>query len=117
MKAKPRFSNFNDGYLTVYREKEKTTDFSAKENVSSLDDLTKVMKLAYEEKSNRIQDYEFADKMGFSLSIKVKTRLFDGVDNKCKTIINNYLYDVSYIDYDRINQEMYLYLEGVRSLA
>lgn len=117
MKFKPRFSNYNDGFVTIYREVEKKTDFSAKENVSSIDDLTEVIKLAYAEKSKRVQDFEFAEKMGFSLSLKAKTRLFDTVDNKCKAIINNYLYDVSYIDFDKANQEMYIYLEGVRSLA
>ncbi len=38
-----------------------------------------------------------------------------GVDNKCKAVIDDYLYDVQYIDKSRT--EMWLYLEGVRKLA
>ena len=36
---KPKFPKFNDGVVQIYREKEKRSKFSAKENVSDLDDL------------------------------------------------------------------------------
>ena len=72
------------------------------------------MKLDYEECSKREQDLEFAEQMGFALSLKIKTRYFKAVDNMCKAVIDGYLYDVSYVDKTRT--EMWLYLEGVRSL-
>jgi hypothetical protein len=37
-----------------------------------------------------------------------------GVDNKCKAVIDGYLYDVRYIDKSRT--EMWLYMEGVKQL-
>ena len=112
--SKHKFSRYNDGMISIYREKSKRTDFAAKENVSILDDMEFMVKLAYEESSKREQDIDFAEQMGFSLSVKVRTRYFVGVDSKCKAIIDNYLYDVSYVDKSRT--EMWLYLEGVRKI-
>lgn len=108
------FSTYNDGVIHIYREKERKTDFNAKQNVSALDNMTFIVRLDYQEMSKREQDLEFANQNGFSLSLKVKTRLVKGVDNKCKAVIDGYLYDVSYIDKSRT--EMFLYLEGVKQL-
>lgn len=112
---KPKFSRYNDGVVRIYREKPRRTDFGAKQNVSVLNDLSFVVKLDYEESARREQDSEFAQQMDFSLSLKIRTRFFSGVDNKCKAVINGYLYDVRYVDKTR--EEMWLYLEGVRSIA
>lgn len=111
---KSKHDTYNDGVVYIYREKSKRTDFSAKENVSTLKDMTFIVKLCYEEVSKRQQDIEFAEQMGFSLSLKVKTPYFKGIDNKCKAVIDDYLYDISYIDNDKKN--VWLYLEGVRGL-
>lgn len=111
---KVKFSKYNDGIVSIYREKPRRTDFGAKQNVSALDDMDFIVKLAFEESSRREQDLDFAEQMGFSLSLKVRTRYVEGVDNKCKAVIDGYLYDVSYMDKDR--REMWLYLEGVRKI-
>lgn len=111
---KTNFSRYNDGIVSIYREKERRTDFSAKRNVSGLDDMDFIVKLAYEESSKRERDLEFAQQNGFSLSLKARTRFVNGVDNKCKAVIDGYLYDVSYIDKSRT--EMWLYLEGVKPI-
>ena len=112
---KAKFTRYNDGVISIYREKAKRTDFAAKKNVSELDNLDFIVKLAYAEVSKREQDIDFAQQNGFSLTLKVRTRFHGDVDNKCKAIINNYLYDVSYVDKNRV--EMWLYLEGVRRLV
>lgn len=109
-----KFSRYNDGVVAIYREKPRRTDFAAKQNVSVLDDMDFIVKLAFEESSRREQDIDFAEQMGFSLTLKVRTRYFIGVDNRCKAVINGYLYDVSYVDKTRT--EMWLYLEGVKKL-
>ena len=111
---KNKFSTYNDGVVSIFREKERETDFSAKKNVGTTEDMEFIVKLAFEEASKREQDLEFANQNDFSLSLKIKTRLCKGVDNKCKAIIDNYLYDVSYMDKDR--KEMWLYLEGIKAL-
>ena len=112
---KNKFSRFNDGVVSIYREKEKRTNFGAKENASTLDDLEFVAKLDFEESSKREQDLEFANQNGFSLSLKVHTRYLKSVDNKCKAVVDGYLYDIQYVDKTRT--DMYLYMEGVKALA
>ena len=112
--SKSKFSRYNDGVISIYREKRKQTDFNAKQNVSILDDMDFIVKLAFEESSRREQDLDFAEQMGFSLTLKVRTRYIKDVDNKCKAIINNYLYDISYVDKTRT--EMWLYLEGIKEV-
>lgn len=111
---KTKLQTYNDGVIRIYREKEKKTDFNAKKNVSVLDDLDFVVKLAFEECLKREQDISFAEQSGFSLTLKVRTRFFKGIDNKCKAIIENYLYDISYVDASRT--ELFLYMEGVKPL-
>ena len=108
-------STFNDGVASVYRERERVTDFSAKRNVETLDDMDFIVKLAYQESSKRQQDLEFAEQSGFSLSMKIKTRYVPTVRNKMKVVISGMLYDIRYLD--KSGREMYLYLEGVRSIA
>lgn len=113
--SKSKFGRYNDGMVFIYREKKKETSFAAKKNVSTLDDMDFVVKLAFEQCSKRQEDVEFAEQSGFSLSLKVKTRYLPSVKSKCKAVINDYLYDISYVDDDR--KDMWLYLEGVRSLG
>lgn len=114
---KPKFSRYNDGVVYIYREEEgRKTDFSAKKNVKALEDMEYIVKLTFEEASKREQDIEFAQQNGFTLALKIKTRLCSEVDNKCKAVIDGYLYDVSYLDIDRRKAEMWLYLQGVKEI-
>lgn len=112
---KKQFNTYNDGVVSLYREKERRSNFSAKQNVSTLDDMEFIAKLAFEESTKREQDLDFAEQKGFSLSLKIRTRLLKCIDNKCKAVIDGYLYDVSYIDKSR--DEMWLYMEQVRKLV
>ena len=109
-----KFNKYNNGKIFIYREKIKRNDFAAKKNVSDIDNLEFVVKLDFEESSVREQDREFAMQNDFSLSTKVRTRRFNNVDNKCKAVINNYLYDIAYAD--KLGTDMWLYLEGVKAL-
>ncbi len=111
---KVEFSAYNDGVVFVYRPKKRETEFGAKRNVSTLEDMDYIAKLDFEESAKREQDLEFAEQQGFSLTMKIKTRYLKLVDNKCKAVIDGYLYDVSHIDKTRA--EMWLFLEGVKSL-
>ena len=112
---KSKFSRYNDGIVSIYRENEDNkSDFSAKRNIATLSDMQFIVRLAFEECAKREQDITFAEQHDFTLTTKVKTRLVAGVDNKCKAVIDNYLYAVSYIDKSR--EEMWLYLQGVKSL-
>lgn len=112
---KPKFSCYNDGIVSIYREKERRSNFGAKLNVTSLQDMLFIAKLSYAELSKRQQDIEFAEQQSFSLELKVKTRNIKGVDNKCKAVINGRLYDVAYVDSTRT--ELFLYLQEVGEIA
>lgn len=112
---KGNFSRYNDGVVRIYREKDRRTDFSAKINVSGIDDMEFIAKLDYEEASKREQDLAFAEQNDFTLSMKIKTRHLKMVDNKCKAVIDGDLYDISYIDKNRT--EMWLYMEFVRKMG
>lgn len=112
--SKTKLSTYNDGVVRIYREPPRTTDFGAKRNVVGVQDMELLVRLDFEEASRREQDLEFAEKSGFSLTLKIKTRAIPGVDNKCKAVIDGYLYDIQYIDKTRA--EMWLYLEGVKEL-
>lgn len=111
---KSKFSKYNDGVAYIYREKDRCTDFSAKQNVSVLDDMSFIVKLDFEESAKREQDLQFAEQNGFSLTLKVKTRYVKGVDNKCKAVIDGYLYDI--FETDKNRTEMWLYMQGVKAI-
>ena len=112
---KLKLSTYNDGVVRIYRDKPMSTDFNAKKNVKTVEDMDFVARLDYEEASRREEDLEFAERSGFSLTLKIKTRVVPGVDNRCKAVIGGYLYDVRYIDKNRT--EMWLYMEGVKKLV
>ena len=115
MQKRSEFSRYNDGVVHIYRDTDRRSNFGAKLNVSSVDDLQFIAKLSYAEQSKRQQDSEFANQMGFSLDLKIKTRYIKGVDNKCKAVIDGYLYDIDYVDSTKT--DLFLYMQGVGSLA
>ena len=115
MKIKPKFSEYNDGMLYVCSYSE-TSDgaYNVKRNPKNVTDLIKELKLAYEEKSKRNEDIEYAESHDMMLSLKVKTRLRPEVDRMKLILIEDTLYSIVNIDLDRSNEEMYLYLEEMR---
>lgn len=106
---------YNDGVVSIYREKDLKTEFGAKRNVTTLSDMDFMGKLDFKESSRRQQDLEFAEQSGFVLSYKVQTHYVQAVDNKCKAVINGLLYDIRYID--KSGTDMFLYMEGGRPIA
>ena len=73
-----------------------------------------IVKLDFEESAKREQDLDFAEQNDFTLTMKIRTPYVKTVDNKCKAVIDGYLYDVSYID--KSKTEMWLFLEGVKPI-
>lgn len=108
---------YNDGMASFYRVKEITNTFGAKSNPVSKDDMEFIEKLAYTEKTKRQQDYEFAEQNSKELSKKIVTQLRKEINSNMKIIDDNVLYDVITIDFDRENNEMYIYLQEVREIA
>lgn len=105
-----KLSKFNDGVVFFYRDTNVVSDFNAKRNNRTLETLTFICKMMFEELSKRSQDIEFANQNSFILNSKIKCRKLNTIDNKCKAVINNKLYDISFIDSTKT--EMFLYLSG-----
>ena len=117
MRKNKNIHMFLDGFLAVYRPNGvNKSPFGAKKNVKILDEMEHIIDLAYTQTYKRIQDLEYAETVGKDLTLKVKTRLVNNISNSDKVVINNVLYDIIYLDEDRTNQLLYLYLEEVRSI-
>lgn len=120
LKKKQHLPTYNDGVVSIYREKERRSTFRAPQNVQSLDDMDLVVSLAYYECSKREEDMEFAARLSFGLDIKVRTHNVEKIDSKpinteCKAVIGDQLYDIGSID--RAKRDMYLYLGGGRTIG
>lgn len=113
MKGNKNIPYYLDGFALVYRPKEETNRnyFGAKTNVRSTEEMDMLYKLAYQQSYKRLQDLEFAESSGRDLTIKIKTRLVSGIKNSDKVVIDGVLYDIIYTDEDRVNKEIYFYLE------
>ena len=115
---KQKRSSFNDGIIGVYSEKDSlfNTDFNAKTNAKKLSDFNFVCYLYFKEQSKRQEDFLFAEAMGKNLTWKIKTPLVDCVEVNHKVIYNNKMFDIINLDPDKLNKELYIYLEGGRSI-
>lgn len=118
MMKNKKIPTYLDGFALVYRPKveENKSHFGAKVNIKKIDEMETLFKLAYSQCSKRLQDMEFAESSGRELTLKIKTRLVQGIKNTDKVVIDGTLYDIIYIDEDRINRELYLYLEENRTV-
>lgn len=112
---KPRV--YNDGVCYIVNEKKAPSSFAAKQNGTSENDFNKIVKLMFAEMSIREQDFDFAEARDRTVNRKIKTILVESVKAWEKVIIGSMLYDVIYADFDRANNEMFLYLEEVRELV
>ena len=118
MRRNKKIPTYLDGFAFIYRPKfeENKSTFGAKINVNSSNDMELIYKLAFQQTYKRLEDLEFAESIGRDLTLKIKVRLVRGIKNSDKIIINNILYDIVYIDEDRINQELYIYLTEVKEI-
>ncbi len=109
-------TSFNDGMLKIVEQINDNSSFNAQINATKNNDLRVIKKLFYSVQTIRQQDIEFANEMGSSLNLKVKTRLDHSVSTHHKIIINHTLYDILQLDPDYGNKELYFYLEKERLL-
>lgn len=116
MNLKKKKTSFNDGVCGVYLEKKLINDFNAKINAKTIDDYDFIINLFYSIENIREEDFEFAERIGKKLTMKIKTPLTDVVESKHKIIINDKVYDIIKKDPDIRNKDLYLYLEGGRKL-
>ena len=114
---KKKLNSYNDGVVGVYVEKPTLkNDFNAKINAKTINDYEFIMNLFYSVENMREEDFEFAERMGKKLTMKIKTPLVDSVKSHHKIILNNCVYDIIKKDPDVRNKDLYIYLEGGRKL-
>ena len=113
---KKKISSFNDGVVGVYSEKTLLTDFNAKKNVRTLADYEFITNLCFSEQTKRQEDFLFAEAMGKKLTWKIKTPLVEGIESNHKIIYNGEVFDIINLDPNKLNKELYIYLERGRKI-
>ncbi len=109
---KKKISSYNDGVVGVYSEKSTLiNNFRAKTNGKTIDDYEFITDLCFSEQSKRQEDFLFAEAMGKKLTWKIKTPLVDGIETHHKIIFESYVYDIINVDPDKLNKDLYIYLE------
>lgn len=112
-----KIKTYNDGVATICRPKEKERDFRAKVNPTSINDLEIKGTLMFSILSARIEDMEYAERIGKKLTLKIKAPNHPGLKKQDNLLIEDVLYDIYHIDTSRDRMEIYLYCEEVRKLA
>lgn len=113
LKAKRSLPTYNDGWLAVYRPKQARSRFG--DAPATEKDLDLVCYVAFSEQSCREQDYEFAERESYNLSLKAKVRRRPDIDAGCKAAARGKLFDVKHVDPS--GREMYLYMQEVGDFA
>lgn len=106
---KRRASNYNDGIVELYQ---RLTD----KNVKSMEDLEYLTKLAFDEKTVRQEDKEFAMQHDKQITLKIVTQDDGNMDTSRCAVIGNVIYSIIKIDRDRKKNELYFYLQEVRKI-
>lgn len=112
--AKSKFDRYIDGVVKICKRKDKKSDFGARHNVDTMDDLEVLEKLNYQEMSKRVEDITFANQEGFELTMKIKVRKIKNVTSENVVVIDHSMHSIKYIDSDKEN--LYLYLQGERKI-
>lgn len=111
LKRKRKAQTLADGVADLYRERsDRKTPFGAAIAPKNAGDMDFIARLHFSRESKRERDIEFADKVGFTLSQKVKCHRIPGIGSGCRAIIDGALYSVAYVDED--GPFMYLFLDG-----
>lgn len=114
LEAKSKFDKYIDGVVKICNRKNKKSDFGARQNTETLQDLDIIEKLNYQEMSKRMEDVTFAKQERFELTMKIKVRKVKNVTSKNVVVIDGCMYSIKHIDSDEKN--LYLYLQGERRL-
>lgn len=112
-----KVKTYNDGIATICRPKEKERDFRAKVNPTSIKDLETKGKLMFSILSARIEDMEYAERIGKKLTLKIKSPNHPGLKKQDNLLIDDVLYDIYHMDMSKDKTELYLYCEEVRKFA
>lgn len=107
---KKKQNNYNDGVMSLYK---KITE----KNVRGLEDLEYLSKLAFDEKSIRQEDVEFAMQQDKKLSLKLVTPDDGNMDTSRCAVIDDVIYGIIHIDRDKKKNELYFYLQEIKRIV
>ena len=111
LKRKRKAQTLADGVADLYRERsDRKTPFGAAIAPKSADDMDFIARLHFSRESKRERDIEFADKVGFTLSQKIKCHRIPGIGSGYRAVIDGAMYKVAYADED--GPFAYLFLDG-----
>lgn len=105
---------YPDGIVCFATVTKEPSTFSAKQNPVTMDDLDLQTCGVFAFENLREQDIQYAEQMGTTYSLKIRTPKIPGVKADLKAVINGMLYDVSRVDPSKY--ELYIYLEGGRDI-
>ena len=118
MKMRRVIPAFRDGYVSFVQPLgSNISSFGAKKNTRTTEDVSQVVELAYDEKTKRQQDLEFAYSADKTLDMKICCPYHPDVNTKLQAIIENTLYDVYEVDPDKNNMQMFIYMQENRKLG
>lgn len=104
-----KISNYNDGIVKFYRR-------ITEKNVRGLEDLEYVSRLAFDEKTIRQEDMEFAQQYDKQLTLKIATPDDGNMDTSRCAVVGDVIYAIIDIDRDRRKSELYFYLQEIRKI-
>lgn len=110
LKRRRKLPTYPDGIVSFVKSVKASSTFSAKQNPTTLRDLEILMCGVFAFETLREQDIDFAEQMGTTYSLKIRTPKMPGVNANQKALIGSMLYDVSRVDPSKY--ELYIYLEG-----
>lgn len=110
LKSKRPLPSYPDGIVEIRRDSRLSSTFGARLNSFDLAEMPLVCTMAYSLASMRDQDLELAQRLNFTLTLKIKCQRFEDVATDCVAVVENALYSIAHIDYSR--REMFIYLEG-----
>lgn len=115
LKKRNHLPAYPDGVVQIVEEKENQTSFGAKKNPTTRDDLKKIVSLFYAIENIREKDFEYAEQLGSTLTLKLRCPLAPGITSTQKALIGKMLYDISHTD--STTREIFIYLSGGRKIA
>ncbi|MBQ9272477.1 MAG: hypothetical protein IJ227_02000 [Mogibacterium sp.] len=117
MKTSKKIPPYRDGYVSFVKAlSTNISSFGAPKNTRSESDTDHVVMLAYDRMTIRQRDLEWAYNNDKTLSLKIRCPYHGSVSTDMQAIVADTLYDVTQVDPDINNNQMFVYLQENRKL-
>lgn len=117
MRISRKIPPYRDGFVEFVKPlSTNVSSFGAPVNTRATTDTESVVKLAYDRMTLRQRDLEFAYNMDQTIDLKIRCPYHEDVTSRLQAVIVDTLYDVTRLDPDINNMQMFVYLTENRSL-